>query len=370
MADVAPRLVTLAARAQVLLERYKQGVIDDIAKILVDADKVIRLRLSVPQTNNNRRRMEEQLAAIKAELSAIYGKAGDRIIEGAQAAGPVAASQEIAGLASVLTTPVQLVTPTATQIYAAAVARPFTVGKTPAMLDPFVKKWVSGSIEAADNTVRLGFLQGRTNQQIIQDLRGTKAAKYKDGVIGTSYKNAQMVTRTAVQHVATTARMETFAQNSDIVKEYEWVSVLDDRTTDVCQALSGQKFEVGKGPIPPQHIGCRSTLIPAIDEEYKFLKTGATQASKGADGGKQVDASLTYYDWLKTQPDAFQDTAVGPMRAALLRDGGLTADRFAELQLGKNFQPLTLAQMIDLEPTAFDKAGISISEKGRAVFTK
>ena len=134
--------------------------------------------------------------------------------------------------------------------------------------------------------------------------------------------------RTAVQHVATTARLETMAKNADIVKGYQWVSVLDDRTTEVCRSLSGQTYKVGEGPLPPQHIGCRSTIIADLDSRFDFLDAGATQASKGATGGKQVSADLTYYEWLKTQPAEFQDVAIGPMRGALLRDGGLSAERF------------------------------------------
>jgi hypothetical protein len=37
----------------------------------------------------------------------------------------------------------------------------------------------------------------------------------------------------------------------------------------------------------------------------------------------------------------------------------LTAERFASLQLDKNFKPLTLDQMKGLEPLAFERAGIS-----------
>ena len=46
------------------------------------------------------------------------------------------------------------------------------------------------------------------------------------------------------------------------------------------------------------------------------------------------------------------------MRAKLFREGGLTVERFAELQLDRNFAPLTLARMKVLEPLAFEQAGI------------
>jgi hypothetical protein len=36
----------------------------------------------------------------------------------------------------------------------------------------------------------------------------------------------------------------------------------------------------------------------------------------------------------------------------------LSAERFAELQLGRNFEPLTLDQMKSLDPVAFSRAGM------------
>jgi hypothetical protein len=73
-----------------------------------------------------------------------------------------------------------------------------------------------------------------------------------------------------------------------------------------------------------------------------------------------VRADLSYYDWLKQQPAAFQDKAIGPVRAKLFREGGLSVERFAELQLDRNFAPLTLTQMKVLEPLAFERAGLVV----------
>jgi hypothetical protein len=85
---------------------------------------------------------------------------------------------------------------------------------------------------------------------------------------------------------------------------------------------------------------------------------GTTRASLGANGAGQVSASLDYYHWLQQQPATFQDVAIGPMRAKLLQEGGLSVQRFSELQLDRNFVPLNLAQMKVLEPLAFERAGL------------
>ncbi len=96
----------------------------------------------------------------------------------------------------------------------------------------------------------------------------------------------------------------------------------------------------------------------ALTRLSELFSKGATRAAKGAEGRGQVDASLSYYDWLQSQPDSFQDAALGKTRAKLFRDGGLSPERFADLQLGRNFKPLSLAQMRELEPLAFVRAGI------------
>lgn len=102
---------------------------------------------------------------------------------------------------------------------------------------------------------------------------------------------------------------------------------------------------------------CRTTFILMTKQTARFLK-GATRASVGADGGGQVSAGLDYYQWLKTQPAWFQDQALGPVRGKLFRDGGVSAETFAKLQLDSQFRPITLKRMKELEPEMFKQAGI------------
>ena len=119
--------------------------------------------------------------------------------------------------------------------------------------------------------------------------------------------------RTTVQHVATQSRMETMKRNDDLVKGYRIVVTFDSRTTTLCMDI-GQKNEtypLGKGPMPPLHWGCRDATTPVLDSSFDFLDKGATRASKGAKGGKQVDAKLGSYDWMLTQPKGFQEMSLG-----------------------------------------------------------
>ena len=55
---------------------------------------------------------------------------------------------------------------------------------------------------------------------------------------------------------------------------------------------------------------------------------------------------------------ALQEAAPGPVRGKLFRDCRLDAERFAVLQLDKNFKPLTLDQLKGLEPLAVERVGL------------
>jgi SPP1 gp7 family putative phage head morphogenesis protein len=232
------------------------------------------------------------------------------------------------------------------------------------LLDAFISDWSAKEVEAVTGAIRVGAFHGRTNAEILRTIRGTKAANYADGLLAVTDRHAAAVVQTAVQHVASVARMETWKRNSDIVTGYRWVSTLDSRTTDICMALDGQVFKYGKGPTPPAHVNCRSTTVAELDSDFDFLKLRGERASQ--DG--PVDGKLTYYDWLLGQPKAFQNEMLGPFRAELLRSGGLSASEFGRLQLDRNFTPISLARMQTLDPLAFDRAGIAISENGRAVW--
>lgn len=353
MAATAERLTEIATRHQVMLERVKTGEANQFAAFLREMDRELRTRLARGEmTEFSRVRAEALILDIERTLTAIYGRfwneLSGRLIEIAD----YEAGFEARSLADGMDGAYEPVLPAAVAVRAAVMTAPLSVrgadgGK---LLEAFVRDWSATEVKRVGGAIRQGFYEGATTSKILQIVRGTRANKYRDGILAVSNRNAEAVVRTAVQHVASVARQETWSANSDIIKGVRWVSTLDSRTTQQCRSLDGRVFPVDSGPRPPIHVRCRSTTVA----ELGFSRKNAIRASK--DGA--VPANLSYYEWLKTQPAAFQNQAIGPTRAKLLRAGGLSAERFAELNLGKNFEPLTLAQMRDLEPLAFERAGI------------
>ena len=68
----------------------------------------------------------------------------------------------------------------------------------------------------------------------------------------------------------------------------------------------------------------------------------------------QIDSHTTMDAWMRQQPDWFIESSLGKTRAKLFKDGGLTLDKFTDM----NGKPLTLKQMkaLDQYDNAFRKA--------------
>lgn len=242
-------------------------------------------------------------------------------------------------------------TPTTEQVYASVHARPFQ-GK-------LLNEWYAGLTDSVKqtirSTIRQGYVDGLTTDAIVRNLRGTRSAKFTDGVLQQSRRSIERTVRTALNHTANVAREQVYKKNNDLISGVRWVSTLDTRTSETCIALDGQTFPVDEGPRPPAHLNCRSCTTPIIKSwrELGFDIDELPEATRASMDG-QVPESETYGSWLKRQSAETQTDVLGASRAALFRDGGLTVDKFVD-EAGRS---LTLDQLRAREASAFDKADI------------
>lgn len=209
-------------------------------------------------------------------------------------------------------------TPSSSQVMAAVKARPFQ-GR-------FLREWLSDAEEGAARrvreSIRQGFIEGRSTADMVKIIRGTAALQFRDGILEVSRRGAETMVRTAVTHTANVAAHETYAAMGDLVTAVEWVSTLDARTSLICASRDGQVFPLNKGPRPPAHPNCRSTTIPRIK-------------------GLEPVERQSYAEWLKGQSVEVQDDILGRSKAILFRSGKLTLDRYVD-RAGKT---LTLDQL-------------------------
>lgn len=350
--------IDLATRQQVYLERLKSGFVRNWRGAESDLRERIRAVLVAIEGDNlqdlTRKELQKVLIQLReAHLTVSATIMSEFLNDDLPALAEFAAGLEVAGLEYL--TGRKFAAPTAKLAFQAARLNP--IQATGQLLGDMIADWPKADALRVSNVVRSGWAQGKTVSQMVREVIGTKGEGYKNGILNASRRHASTVIHTATQHVANASRQDVWERNGDIVSGYIWVSTLDRRTTQQCKSLDGREFEAGKGPMPPIHPNCRSTTVAKLGPEWDFLDEGATRASSGPNAG-YVDANESYYSWLKRQPSDFQEIALGPTRAKLFRNGGLTADRFAELNLGRNFEPLTLAEMRKIEPGAFSKAGL------------
>jgi SPP1 gp7 family putative phage head morphogenesis protein len=339
-----PRSITdIATRHQVLLERFKSGKVRDYQKVAKGFERDLiagASQLGINSLDELTKKDLNSLISYSTELNKKYQKVivsdlekdlGRLAVDDANFEKDTIGSF-VKGVA---------VNSAANIAYAKALTSP--ISATGDLLQPFVKDWSRTRVNQVNGVIRKGYKEGQTLSQMTQAIRGTRANNFKDGLTSLQTRQAQAVIRTAVQHVSATARLQTWEANSDIITAYKWRATLDGRTTQQCRSLDGLEFEMGKGPMPPIHINCRSTFVFVTDPKLgldELDDEGTRSSLKG-----EVSAKTTYYDWLKTQPKGFQESAIGVQRTKWLNDGKLTAKEFAKLNLDKNFKPLTLDQM-------------------------
>lgn len=147
-------------------------------------------------------------------------------------------------------TGVNFTTPTPEQVWSAIKFQPLALEGKPVEFMQLVQGWKETEVARLVQGVKVGFTGGMPTKQIVKQMVGL------GGFADVSERHAATVVRTALNHVSTEARLLTLQKNSDVVQKYEWVSTLDSRTSTICRARDGQKYEFGKGPLPPAHPNC------------------------------------------------------------------------------------------------------------------
>lgn len=298
------------------------------------------------------------------------------------------AEPEFVSRAMFTVSPVRLdfILPSAALLSSIVTSRPFE-GR---LLRDWARNIRRADLDRIEQAINIGMVQGESAAQIARRVVGTARLRGRNGVTEITRRNADAITRTAIISITNQAKREFYKANEDIISEELYVATLDGRTTPICRALDGQTFPVGEGPIPPLHIRCRSVRVALLDgevigarpaknftqqqllREYTTANGLASVSARGRlprghkglfdkfsrqrirDLTGNVDANITYQDWLGRQSRQFQDDVLGPTRGRLFRRGGLQLDRF----VNRRGDQITLAQLAERETAAFRAAGL------------
>ena len=315
-------LLGRAITHQIQIQRYGEGVADQIVNLLEEseADLVAKLRkrldkieargfdLGPATTQRIRDLIVGTGEIVDNRYSKVYGTLKGEMIELAQSE----AKYQIGEIEDAVGVNLEMELPAANQLRSIVTAQPFEG----AVMSSWAKKLAASEKESIGQAVRLGMAQGETTEQIVRGLTG------KGGGIFKSKANARAYARTATNHVSNHARIAVHKENDSLIKGEKMIATLDGRTSPICRFQDGKIYDVGDGPRPPFHYNCRTTVVPVM-KSWKELGFNAKELppSTRASMNGQVPADLTYPDWFKQQPAAFQRELLGPTRYKMFKAG-------------------------------------------------
>lgn len=367
MATSNELLLDAVVRHQIQLLRFSKGEVSRAVKLLEQSDKeLVALLEEGLQTAFSEARLKTMLKDIRRMRTQVTADLKKQMTKDAAELAESEATWEANAIAGTAPVALALAAPTVAVLKALAAS---PINGVP--LDGWLSNMATSDVNRIEQAVRLGVLQGETKRQIMaRVLASTEITK----------QAASTIVRTSVNNISNNAAQSVWDANADILDGVRWVATLDGRTSPICRSRDGEVYPLDKGPRPPAHPNCRSRMAPVVkgeriigerpmvrddrtrkEREVDFraeakAKAGdnwknmsaadRTAAAAGvrkkwiADNVGTVPSNVTYDQWLRRQPKAFQDEVLGPGRGELFRKG-MTLDKFVD-EKGKQY---TLAQL-------------------------
>ena len=136
----------------------------------------------------------------------------------------------------------------------------------------------------------------------LEKVKNGMKSKFKDEMQYAKYA-ANRIIRTESAYVANQATA--IAYDECGIDKYEFVSVLDGRTSKVCQGLDGRIIDTADKEVgvnwPPLHCFCRSSVAPVLDTQNR---KAMQRRGEGKDGKSVlVPRDMSYQVWQRWQND-------------------------------------------------------------------
>jgi len=343
--SVNKQLQQLMITHAVYIEKYKTFEENKMLKILEAADEelkaLIESRYKVGLSTSRQEKLYEAIKALEAGYSTVFT---DEMISDLTAFAGNEGGWTVEQLRQV-TNPylsIDFVIPSAAQIYSAAESS-FLIMNDGVTLDleSIISSVFKGREAIIEQSLRQGYILGKTNQQMVQELMGSGAAEFFDGNIRRSRTSMERVVRTAFSHMSGVARDEVYSNNDDLVKGYKWVSTLDSRTSPTCIAYDGRCWYYNPenapngasllpGPVKnPAHYMCRSCTVPIL-KSWRELGINISEAPEGTRSALDgyVPASTTYSEWFDKAGEKVQLEVLGAERFKMYQAGEMKVTQF------------------------------------------
>jgi len=236
-----------------------------------------------------------------------------------------------------------------------SVAEEFVLNEPLYMNTTLTKGWSSiGTKERVriESLIRKGIAEKQTMEEMAVRVR-------KSNIHKISRNQSRTLVITATTSVYNQADHAVYEVNEKALQGWQYVAILDARTTAICSARDGNIYPISnRVMMPPAHFGCRSFTIPVV-KAYEDLASlsGVAQVRKRnlAKLGKKERA---YYDgltplkesydqWLRRQPEHIQLKHLGNYdKVKLFQEGRLPLSKFTTTE-GTPVGVNTLRRMTD-----------------------
>jgi len=138
------------------------------------------------------------------------------------------------------------------------------------------------------NTITQGMVQGQSIYKM------TSALKERMDV---GYTNAQRLVRTESNHVLNNGTLRAYKE--DGIERYEYLAILDSRTSSICRSLDNKVFNVSEAKtgvnLPSMHVNCRSTTAAYFEDDDRANYERLAKDPQGK--YYKVPANINYNEW-------------------------------------------------------------------------
>lgn len=185
-----------------------------------------------------------------------------------------------------------------------------------------------------DSVIRRGISEGRTVDQIALDVR-------RGNVHSITRNQARGLVVTGITSVASQADQAVYKANAKAIRGYQYVAILDSRTSSVCAHRNGKIFPSDDTVhLPPAHFNCRSTTVPVFKSWSDIANLEGVAQVRRSNIEKLTPKQIAFYDglvspaetyneWLLRQAKDVQLRHLGDYkRVELFNQGGISVDRF------------------------------------------
>jgi len=197
--------------------------------------------------------------------------------------------------------------------------------------------WAGVSInekKRLEAVIRRGISEGKTVDQIALEVR-------KGNVHNITRMQSKALVVTAITSVTAQTDQEVYKANSKALQGWQYVAVLDSRTTPLCAHRDGTIYPIGDtAHLPPAHFNCRSTTVPVFKNWDDISKLEGVAEVRRRNLQNLTDKQIAFYDgqtpmresyneWLLRQPKDVQLRHLGDyQKVELFNTGQLTLDKF------------------------------------------